>query len=324
MRIADRRSGHIRSRGRAPAAPRPRAHGVRGRRPCRRPHAYGRRRHGAGGGSRSTPASSSSTIATTRLFERLLQRLGVASQPSSMSFSVSDERAPLRVRQHLAGGPVRHAGQLREPGLPAHGGRGAALPARGAGAAAGGLVDISLVDWLRRERFSEYFVRASDRAPGGGRMVGGPSRRCGASRPASWPSSSTTTACWRCASAPLAGHPRRLGALRRGADARRSPTASARARRSSAITRAADHVMVHAARRRARALRRGGAGHPLRSGAGAADRRHRGRARGARRNPLRRERGRPAHRCAAAAPAPARRGRAGTTTCSTSRARWRR
>ena len=62
----------------------------------------------------------------------------------------------------------------------------------------------------------------------------------------------------------------------------------------------------HAARRRGRALRRGRAGHALRPGAGAAARRDRPRARDPRRDPVPAQRGRAAHRPRAAAAAPAR------------------
>ena len=62
----------------------------------------------------------------------------------------------------------------------------------------------------------------------------------------------------------------------------------------------------HAARRRAGALRRGRAGHPLRPGAADARRRHRPRARDPRRDPVPAQRGGPAHRPQPAAAPPAR------------------
>ena len=76
-------------------APRARHHGVRGGRPRRRPHAHARRRAGGPQLRRSTPASSSSTTAPTRTSSALLEELGVASQESSMSFSVRDEASGL-------------------------------------------------------------------------------------------------------------------------------------------------------------------------------------------------------------------------------------
>ena len=65
--------------------PAPRHHRVRGRRPRRRPHQHRRRRAPVADGDdrdhASTPASSSTTSATTRASSRLLDQLGVATQP---------------------------------------------------------------------------------------------------------------------------------------------------------------------------------------------------------------------------------------------------
>ena len=74
----------------------------------------------------------------------------------------------------------------------------------------------------------------------------------------------------------------------------------------TAIARDEDGVTHHAARRRARALRRGRAGHALRSGAADARRRDRPRARDPLGDPVSAQRGGPAHRPRAAAAAPAR------------------
>ena len=52
-------------------------------------------------------------------FEPLLEELGVATQPSRMSFSVSDGRGALRVRGHAAAGCSRNPAHAVEPPLPA-------------------------------------------------------------------------------------------------------------------------------------------------------------------------------------------------------------
>ena len=75
-----------------------------------------------------------------------------------------------------------------------------------------------------------------------------------------------------------------------------------------------------AQRRRRGDLRRSRDRDALRPGAGDAGRPDRRRARGARRDSLRRQRRRPAHRRRRCCPSAAPRGRAGTSTCSTSRA----
>ena len=64
-------------------------------------------------------------------FEPLLAELGVETQPSHMSFSVSDDARLVRVREHAAR-PVRAALAPGGPPLPAHGARPAALQPRGA------------------------------------------------------------------------------------------------------------------------------------------------------------------------------------------------
>ncbi len=132
-------------------------------------------------------------------FERLLRRLGVAWQPSTMSFSVSDgigdfeygsgsPNALFAKRAHLVT-PWFHrmvadlarfnraARELLDDRAPD------ALAARVAGAA-------SVLTCVHR---------AADRAAGLGGVVGGRRGRCGASRLVSWPSSSTITGCCRSA-----------------------------------------------------------------------------------------------------------------------------
>ena len=93
-----RRDRRVRARRRAPAAPRPRRHRLRGRRPDRRARQHRRRRRSTAGTTRSTPASSSTTSATTRASSRCSRDLGVATQPTEMSFGVSDAGTGLEYR----------------------------------------------------------------------------------------------------------------------------------------------------------------------------------------------------------------------------------
>ena len=56
-------------------------------------------------------------------FERLLGELGVATQPSEMSFSVSDEHGGLEYDGSSPNGLFADRANLRAPALPAHGAR---------------------------------------------------------------------------------------------------------------------------------------------------------------------------------------------------------
>ena len=65
-------------------------------------------------------------------FERLLEGLGVATQPSTMSFSVSDGRGDFEYSGASANGLFANRRHLAQPGLPPHGAGPAALQPRGA------------------------------------------------------------------------------------------------------------------------------------------------------------------------------------------------
>ena len=248
-------------------------------------------------------------------------RLGVASQPSTMSFSVQRRPRRLRVQRLLAQRPVR---QARAPGhavVPADdrrpGRASIAPPARCCATAAASGPSLGALAGAAALLATVH--RTADRPPGRRRCGRPIPRRCGrfparflaeffdnhgmlgAPRPAA-----------------LADGQRRLGALRRGAHGAglrgRDPAEHARSQRSPARD---DHVLV---------TPRGGeperfdevvlATHSDQALALLGDA-TRPRARAARRAPLPAQRGGAAHRrarCCRAAGAP---GRAGTTTCST-------
>ena len=163
----------------------------------------------------------------------------------------------------------------------------------------------SLATLIAERRLLALVRRAPDRPPGLGRVVGRPARRCGASRRASSPSSSTTTAC----SASAAGPRWRWSPGARSATWRRSAGRSRERVRlatagdaRSAATRTS--VTVRLDGERAGALRRGGPRLPRRPGARAA-----GGPRAEREReilgvlPLPAQRGRAAHRLARCSPA---------------------
>jgi predicted NAD/FAD-binding protein len=92
-------------------------------------------------------------------FERLLSRLAVASQPSSMSFSVSDEHGRFEYSStSLAGLFATPANRVN----PAFHRMVAEVPRFQRACRAlldDGSWDLSLLDWCRRERFSDYFIQ---------------------------------------------------------------------------------------------------------------------------------------------------------------------
>jgi predicted NAD/FAD-binding protein len=91
-------------------------------------------------------------------FERLLARLGVASQPSNMSFSVADEHGAFEYASTSLGGLFATPANRISPAF----GRMVAEVPRFQRACrrllADGDAEVSLRDWLARERFSEYFI----------------------------------------------------------------------------------------------------------------------------------------------------------------------
>ena len=301
----DRRNRRLRAGGRPPAAPRARDRRLRG----------GRR------GSAATPTRSRSRtgdgthwIDTGFIvfndrnypnFEALLDELGVASQPSHMGFSVSDGRG----RFEYSGtplGPLRPPRPPAQPHLPRDAARLAPLQPRGAGADRDERDRALARPLARAAGLLPPLHRAPDRAPGLA-PSGRPTRsRCGASRPASWPSSSTTTACtacatgrsWRTVSGGSRSYVEAISApwrdrVRLGAPVRR-------------IERLAGPGADRGRRLRERGVRPGRHRHPLRPGAGDARRPERGRARDPRRDPLPAQRGRPPHRRLADAAPPRR------------------
>lgn len=91
-------------------------------------------------------------------FERLLARLGVSSQPSDMSFGVSDGRGGFEYASHSLNGLFANRAHLRSASFM----RMLAEVPRFQRAATellrGGDDDISLRSWLRQQRFSSGFV----------------------------------------------------------------------------------------------------------------------------------------------------------------------
>ena len=128
-------------------------------------------------------------------FEPLLAELGVATQSSRMSFSVSDDAGSFEYAgtpRGLFAKPAHAADPrfLRMVGRPLRFNREARSLldlARGRGPVAARVPG--------RGRLRRVVHRAADRAPGLRGVVGRPGARCGRSRPRSSPASSTTTAC---------------------------------------------------------------------------------------------------------------------------------
>ena len=122
------------------------------------------------------------------------------SQPATMSFGVTDEAGDFEYASTSPNGLFAKRAHLVSPRFHRMVARRAcASSARRATLLRSDDDDPSLADWLGAQRFSARVRRAADRPAGRRRLVGRPARRCGASRPASSPSSSTTTGCSSCA-----------------------------------------------------------------------------------------------------------------------------
>ena len=269
----------------------------------------------------STPASSSSTTATTRTSSALLDELGVAAPAVGHELRGQRRARRLRVRGTLGERPVR---QARAPGA-RRGSTGwsptscASTARRASCCATGRRRTRRCGDWLEERGFSRPFVdrlivpqAAAVWSADPRQMWTFPARFLAEffAQPRDARLHATARSGARC---------RRLARATSRRSPRRGATASAWPRRSRAIARHDDHVAV---------TPRGGeaerfdevvlATHSDQALALLADP-TRPRARAARRDPLPAQRGRAAHRRAACCRAAAAPGRAGTTTCSTSR-----
>ena len=197
----------------------------------------------------STRASSSSTTATTRTSNGCSDELGVPTQPSTMSFGVSDGRR-LRVQQRFAERPVRESRpRCSRPSfhrmiadLVRFNRDARELLARAEDEPIAGRL-------ARAPALLARVRRAADRPPGVGRVVGRSARRCGLSRRASWSSSSTTTACSDSAIGHAGGRSAGDRALRRGAHAALARAPPAVARRSTGSLATPTMCSCQAARR---------------------------------------------------------------------------
>ena len=238
-----------------------------------------------------------------------------------MSFAVTDERGRLRVREHVAERAVRQARAPRDAVVPPHGRRPRALQPRGAGAARDRTATgPSLGHFLEERALLARVRRPADRAPGRRRLVGRPAPDV--ELPGALPDRVLRQPRdARLPRPPAVAHGRRrLAPLRRGARARRGATACG------------SRTPVESVQppRRPRRRSRRAAARPSASTTSSSPRTPtrrwrcsptptRPRARAARRDPLPAQRGGAAHRRARCCRAAAARGRAGTTTCSTSR-----
>ena len=100
--------------------------------------------------------------------------LGVASQPSDMSFGVSTTTATSSTRARRPTACSPSAGTSRAPGVPPDGRRRPALPARRPRACCDSDRDPSLREWLAEQRLLRALRRAGDRPAGRRRVVGRP------------------------------------------------------------------------------------------------------------------------------------------------------
>ena len=256
----------------------------------------------------STPASSSSTTATTRTSSGCSAQLGVAAQPSDMSFG-GRRRRRLRVQRLVAERAVRQARAPRHAVVSPHGRRPRALQPRRARAAAP----------RRRGAVARPLARraAATREPFVERLIVPQASAVWSADPRQMWTFPARFLVEFFANHGMLGFARAAAVARRSRGGSRATSRRSRAvratgcgsrRRCTAIDALRRPRRGHAARRRARALRRGRARHALRPGAADARRRDRPRARDPRRDPVPAQRGRPAHRRAAAAAPPPRLG----------------
>ena len=240
-------------------------------------------------------------------FERLLQRLGVPWQPSTMTFSVSDGIGDFEYSGSSANGLFAKRAHLVTPSFHrmvadlARFNRSASELLRAPGEGP------SLGQWLEEQRFSRPFVE---------RLIVPQAAAVWSADPRqmwSFPARFLVEFFDNHGMLGFTGRPRWQAV--RGGSARyvealtapwRERLAAARARR--AIERTADGVLVRPRGGEARALRRGRARDPFRPGARDADRRKRGRARDPRGDPVSAQRGGASHRRADAPAATARMG----------------
>ena len=243
-----RRNRDLGPRLRPPAPPPPRHHRVRGRRPRRRPHQHRSRRARPGDGTRrttSTPASSSTTSATTRTSSRLLDQLGVATQPERDELQRQRPAHRTRVPGHQPQHALRPAGATwPSPGSTACWSTscGSTAPARRllgrrAGDAGVDADRLARATSSRDGRYSDALRRAVPR-PARARRSGRPTPRPSPGSPP-WPTpgSWTTTACSSCAACRSGARSPAGRSATSTRSPRRSPTASASARRSRKIVR---------------------------------------------------------------------------------------
>jgi uncharacterized protein len=92
-------------------------------------------------------------------FERLLSRLGVASQPSNMSFSVSDEDGRFEYSSTSLAGLFATPANRVNPAFHRMVAEVPRFQRECRALLAEGSWDLPLADWLRRERFSEFFIQ---------------------------------------------------------------------------------------------------------------------------------------------------------------------
>ena len=176
---------------------------VRGERLSRRPHAYPRAWSSAGRQpSRSTRGFIVYNPAHYPLLTRLFAELGVASQPTTMSFSVHNEATGLEYSATTLDTLFCQRRNLLLAALLGHAARSAALLSRGAGAAAAAATPgPTLGEYLPQHALRRGVPRRAPDADGLGAVVVAGRADPGVSRRATWCSSWPTTRCCRSAAA---------------------------------------------------------------------------------------------------------------------------